>query len=207
MHHPLNARGPLSRDLYTSSSTIPTMNLTETTISSEPVYDGVLLHVRRDEVRLPDGETSGREWIEHPGASAVIPLYANGDTVLLRQFRYPPRREFLEAPAGKFDRPGEAPEALAARELEEEAGIRAETFTPLGVTYPCIGYSNEVIHLFLAEVLSDGVAGADDDEFVAPVRMPLAEAVGMARAGKILDSKTCVALLLAQAHLDARGGE
>ena len=180
------------------------MDLTETTLSSEAVYDGVLLHVRRDQVRLPDGGTSGREWIEHPGAAAVVPLYEDGTTVLLRQFRYPPRREFLEVPAGKFDREDEPAQDLAARELEEEAGIRAERWTHLGQTFPCIGYSNEVIQLFLAEGLSAGEVGADDDEFVVPIRLPLAEAVRMARAGEMLDAKTCVALLLAQAHLDAR---
>ncbi|MEM6326658.1 MAG: NUDIX hydrolase [Bacteroidota bacterium] len=180
------------------------MDLTETLITSEPVYDGVLLHVRRDEVRLPDGGTSHREWIDHPGAAAVVPLFEDGSTILIRQFRYPPRREFLEVPAGKFDRPDEPPADLAARELEEEAGIRAERFTPLGATYPGIGYSNEIIHLFLAEGLSEGTAGSDDDEFVVPVRMPLTEAVAMARRGEILDAKSCVALLLAQAHLDAR---
>ena len=182
------------------------MDLSETTLSSEAVYDGNLLHVRRDEVRLPDGGTSGREWIDHPGAAAVVPLFADGSTMLIRQFRYGPRREFLEVPAGKLDRPDEPPEALAARELEEEVGLLAETLTSLGTTYPCIGYSNEVIHLFLAEGLSEGEEGSDDDEFLEPVRMPLAEAVRMARAGEILDSKSCVALLLAQAHLDAREG-
>lgn len=181
------------------------MDLNETPITSEAVYDGVLLHVRRDEVRLPDGGESVREWIDHPGASAVVPLFDDGSTVLLRQFRYPPRREFLEVPAGKFDRPDEDPEALASRELEEEAGLRAERFTLLGKTYPGIGYSNEVIYLFLAEGLSEGEAGSDDDEFVEPVRLPLAEAVAMAKRGEILDAKSCVALLLAEAHLVARG--
>lgn len=181
------------------------MDLTETPLTSETVYDGKLLHVLRDEVRLPDGGTSHREWIAHPGAAAVVPLYEDGTTVLIRQFRYGPRREFLEVPAGKLDRPDEPPEALAARELEEEVGLIAETYTRLGETYPCIGYSDEVIHLFLAEGLSDGTAGADDDEFVEPVRMPLAEAVAMARRGEIHDAKSTVALLLAQAHLDTRG--
>lgn len=181
------------------------MDLTETPISSSTVYDGKLLHVLRDEVRLPDGGSSHREWIRHPGAAAVVPLYADGSTVLIRQFRYGPRREFLEVPAGKLDRPDEPPEQLAARELEEEVGLKAETFTRLGETYPCIGYSDEVIHLYLAEGLRDGTAGSDDDEFVEPVRMPLAEAVAMARRGEILDAKSTVALILAQAHLDARG--
>ncbi len=181
------------------------MNLIEETLSSEPVYDGVLLHVRRDTVRLPDGETSVREWIEHPGASAVVPVHEDGTVVLLRQFRYPPRREFLEVPAGKFDEEGEDPVDLARRELMEEAGLAAERWTRLGQTYPGIGYSDEVIHLFLAEGLTEGEVANEDDEFVEPVRMPLADAVAMARRGEILDAKSCVALLLAQAELDRRG--
>lgn len=183
------------------------MALTESTLSSEPVYDGVLLHVRRDVVRLPDGNDSVREWIEHPGASAVVPVDSEGFVTLVRQFRYPPRREFLEVPAGKFDEEGESPRALAERELAEEVGLKAERWTELGVTYPGIGYSNEVIHLFLAEDLTEVEAGSDDDEFVEPVRMPLAEAVRKAQAGEILDGKSCVALLLAQAALDRRRPE
>ena len=180
------------------------MDLTETRLDSVPVYDGALLHARRDTVRLPDGGTSVREWIAHPGASAVVPLFENGSTVLIRQFRYAPGREFLEVPAGKLDRPGEDPAEVARRELLEEVGLHAGALTPLGPTYPCIGYSDEVIHLFLGESLTEGTAHVEDDEFVVPVRLPLAEAVRMARAGEILDSKSCVALLLAQAHLDAR---
>jgi ADP-ribose pyrophosphatase len=183
------------------------LDLTETSIHSTSVYDGVLLHVRRDAERLPNGHESVREWIDHPGAAAVVPLFADGSTVLLRQFRFPPHREFLEVPAGKFDRPGEAPEALGRRELEEEAGLRAARWTRLGETYPGIGYSNEVIHLYLAEDLTEGRAHADDDEFVEPVRMPFAEAVRMARAGQILDAKSCVALLLADAVVSARDAD
>ena len=93
---------------------------------------------------------------------------------------------------------------LARRELKEEAGLEAARWTPLGKTYPGIGYSDEVIHLFLAEDLTEVEAGADDDEFVEPVRMPLAEAVALARRGEILDAKSCVALLLADAALARR---
>ena len=180
------------------------MDLTEKRLRSEPVYDGVLLHVRRDTVRLPDGETSVREWIDHPGAAAVVPVHADGTVVLLRQFRYPLRREYLEVPAGKFDRHGEEPLALARRELREETGLSAATWTPLGETHPGIGYSNEVIHLFLAEDLQEHPDDQDADEFVVPVRLPLAEAVEKARRGEILDGKSCVALVLAQAALDRR---
>lgn len=180
------------------------MDLSEQTLSSEPVYDGVLLHVRRDVVRLPDGEESVREWIEHPGASAVVPIGADGTVYLVRQFRYPPRREFLEVPAGKFDEDGESPLDVARRELREEAGLEAGRWTPLGVTFPGIGYSTEQIHLFLAEDLTEVEAGSDDDEFLEPVRLPFAEAVDRARRGDIADAKTCVALLLAAAEVERR---
>ncbi|HEX9952505.1 MAG TPA: NUDIX hydrolase [Rubricoccaceae bacterium] len=180
------------------------MDLTEHTLSTEPVFDGALLHVRRDRVRTPGGGESVREWIEHPGAAAVVPLYADGTTVLIRQYRYPPRREFLEVPAGKLD-PGETPETAAARELSEEVGLQATRWTPLGPTYPGIGYSDEVIHLFLAEGIEDASGTTDDDEHVVPVRMPITEAVAMARRGDIADGKTALALLLADAVLASRG--
>ncbi|MDT0630509.1 NUDIX hydrolase [Rubrivirga sp. S365] len=176
------------------------MSLTEETISSEPVYDGTLLHVRRDEVRLPDGATSVREWIKHPGASAVVAIDGEGRVVLVRQFRYPPRREFLEVPAGKFDRDGESPLDVAQRELEEETGLTAAAWTALGRTFPGIGYSSETIHLFLAESLSEGERGGDDDEFLEVVRLPFDEAVRRAESGEILDAKTSLALLLAAAR-------
>ncbi|HEX8299136.1 MAG TPA: NUDIX hydrolase [Rubricoccaceae bacterium] len=178
------------------------MDLTEQSLSTEPVFDGALLHVRRDRVRTPSGE-SVREWITHPGAAAVVPLYADGTTVLIRQYRFPPRREFLEVPAGKLD-PGETPEVAAARELAEEVGLQASDWTPLGPTYPAIGYSDEVIHLFLAEGLDDAPGTADDDEHVVPVRMPLAEAAAQARRGEIADGKTALALLLAEAVVAGR---
>ena len=180
------------------------MDLREESLSSETVYEGVLLQVQRDEVRLPNGDTSGREWIAHPGASAVVPVDENGRVVLVRQFRFPTGREFWEVPAGKFDEPGEEPLAVARRELAEEVGLAADDWTELGATYPAIGYSNELIHLFLAEGLSDDAQTADDDEFVEPFRIPLAEAVAMAQKGQIEDAKTCVALLLADAALAER---
>ncbi len=180
------------------------MDLKEESLSTETVFDGVLLQVQRDEVRLPNGKTSGREWIAHPGASAVVPVDAEGRVVLVRQFRFPTGREFWEVPAGKFDEPGEEPLAVAQRELAEEVGLAASEWTELGATYPAIGYSNEIIHLFLAEGLSEDDQTADDDEFVEPFRVPMADAVAMARRGEIEDAKTCVALLLADAALADR---
>lgn len=180
------------------------MDLTETMKDRELLVDGVLLKAYRDTVTLPDGEESVREWVQHPGASAVVPLFADGTTILLRQFRYAPGREFVEVPAGKIDKPGEDPAEVAVRELAEEAGYTAATLTPLGKTYPCIGYSDEVIYLFLAEDLSEADAETEHDEFVEPFRLPLAEAVAMARRGEILDAKSAVALLRAGAVVEDR---
>jgi ADP-ribose pyrophosphatase len=171
--------------------------LEETCLDRESLFDGVLLKVFRDRVELPDGEESVREWIDHPGAAAVVPLFEDRSTVLLRQFRYPAGEVFVEVPAGKFDEVGEDPEGLARRELEEETGWRANRFTHLGGFYPCIGYSNEIIHFFLARDLSRGRATLEEEEFVEPFRVPFDEALAMVRRGEIRDMKTMVALLLA----------
>ncbi|RMH53244.1 MAG: NUDIX hydrolase [Bacteroidetes bacterium] len=178
--------------------------LTETPLTSTRLLDGKLLQVYRDEVQVPDGSTSIREWIDHPGASAVVPLFDDGTTLLVRQFRYPARREFLEVPAGKLDAPGEDPVTVAMRELEEETGWKAQHLTSLASLYPCIGYSNEVIHFFLAEAMDRGRQDLGDGEFLEPVRMPFRDAVARARRGELADMKTVTALLLAEAHLEAR---
>ena len=182
-------------------------DLTETSISSETVFDGVLLHAHRDEVRLPDGRTATREWLDHPGAVAVVPLFANGDTMLIRQFRFPPRRTFLEVPAGKFDHDDEPPEAVGTRELKEETGLSTEMMTAVGTFFPCIGYSNEVIHVYVAEELTEGAQELTKDEFVEPVRMPFEEAVTKAMDGTLADMKTITALTRAHHVLQQRGAK
>jgi ADP-ribose pyrophosphatase len=181
-----------------SDSTAP--DLTETPLSSEHLVDGHLLSAYRDEVRLPDGGTSVREWIDHPGASAVVPIFDDGRTVLVRQFRYPPRRTFLEVPAGKIDHPDEDPADVALRELEEETGWRADRVEHVSSMYPCIGYSNEVIHIYAAYGLARGTQDLADGEFVDVVEMPLDEAVRNARTGVFQDMKTATALLHVAAH-------
>ena len=182
-------------------------NLKEKKVRSEQVLDGILLKVYRDDVELPDGGTSQREWIDHPGAAAVVPLFEDGSTVLLRQFRYAAGEEFLEAPAGKLDHDGETPEAVGRRELEEEAGIRAETLTPIGTTYPAIGYSDEVIHLFVGEDLERTEPSREAGEFMEVVPMGFEEAVQKARDGEIRDAKSVAALTLAEAFVRRRGEE
>ncbi|MEM6645585.1 MAG: NUDIX hydrolase [Bacteroidota bacterium] len=176
-------------------------DLTETRIDRKELVDGYLLHAYRDRVQLPDGGTSVREWIDHPGASAVIPLLPDGDTLLVRQFRYPPQRTFLELPAGKLDFPEEDPADVARRELKEETGWTAETVIPLGPLYPCIGYSNEVIHYFIAEGLTAGEQELSEAEFIEVVRMPLRDAVAMVYQGDMLDMKTAIGLLWAARYV------
>jgi ADP-ribose pyrophosphatase len=169
-------------------------SLVETPLSSEEVFNGRLLHVFRDEARLPDGTTSTREWIKHPGASAVIPVFENGDILLIRQFRYPLQQIFWEVPAGKIDK-GETPDTTAAREIEEEAGVRFGNSHYLGLFHPSIGYTDEVIHLYIAWNLTPVPQNVDDDEFLVRERMPFEEAVEMVYRGDISDGKTAVTLL------------
>ena len=155
-------------------------NLTETPLRSEQLVDGKLLKVYRDEVRLPDGTASVREWIDHPGAAAVVPLFEDGTTLLVRQYRYAPRHLTLEVPAGKIDHDDEDPEAVAARELEEETAWRAGRLVSLGAFYPCIGYSNEIIHFYLAEDLSKVEQVEVEGEFLEVVSLDFKAALAMA---------------------------
>lgn len=177
--------------------------LEEASLSSEQLIDGRLLKVYRDDVRLPDGATAQREWIDHPGASAVVPILPDGRTLLVRQFRYAPRRTFLEVPAGKLDHPDEDPVDVAARELKEETGWQAARFTHVSSMHPCIGYSSEVIHTFLAFDLVEGEQQLADGEFVEVVTLPFDDVVERAQRGTFKDMKTVTAVLQAAAALPA----
>jgi len=170
--------------------------LVESKIESKEVFKGELLHVFADKARLPNGSASTREWIKHPGASAVLPVYENGDVMLVRQFRYPLKQIFYEVPAGKLD-PGETPIGTANRELEEEAGISCKQLHYLGRFHPSIGYTDEVIHLYVAWDLKSFEQNVDEDEFLLKARMPFSKAVEMVHKGEISDGKTMVTLLRA----------
>jgi ADP-ribose pyrophosphatase len=177
-------------------------DFTETTLGSRTVYRGRLLHVLEDEVRLPDGSRSRREYIRHPGAAAVLPWLDSATIVLVRQFRYPARRHFLELPAGKLDE-GEAPLASAQRELREECGYAAAQWDPLGEVHPCIGYSDERIVLYAARGLTEVGRAPAHGEFVEPVPTPFERALAWVRDGTITDAKTVIGLLRA-AELERR---
>ena len=171
-------------------------NLVEKKISSEPVFDGVLLHVRKDAVELPNGHKAVREWIEHPGASAIIPLLPDNQIILVRQFRYPVGQVTLEVPAGKLDKIGEDPVECAKRELSEETGYPAEKIWKLTTIATTVGFTNEYIHLYAASDLKAGKIHPDSDEFINVVKIPLTAALQMVETGKIFDAKSAVSILL-----------
>ena len=170
-------------------------HLIETMVSSEPVFDGKLLHVRRDTVRLPDGKLATREHIVHPGAVLIVPVLPDGRFVVERQYRYPLDRVIIEFPAGKLD-PGEAELDTARRELREEAGYDATTWTFLGTIHTIVSYTNEKVDFFVAEGLSHVGAKLDDGEFLEVAVMGVAEMLAAVDRGAITDAKTVTALLL-----------
>jgi ADP-ribose pyrophosphatase len=168
-------------------------NLTEHTISSEQVFDGALLQVYVDHVELPDGSTSTRDWIKHPGASAIVPVFEDGTIMLVKQFRYPPRKTFIEVPAGKID-PGETPLSAARRELVEESGLVCDHLKPAGSFFPAIGYADEEIFVYVGWGISRESKKCEDDEFLVNYRVSFSKALSMIDKGEITDGKTICAL-------------
>ena len=170
------------------------IHLVEEKLASELVFKGILLEVHKDEVRLPNGVSSIREYIAHPGAVVILAFLDNGNLLFERQFRYPLRRVFLELPAGKID-PGEEIQITAQRELLEETGYSAREWSHLGVMYPCIGYSDERIEIFLARGLSHtGSNNLDHNEFLDVLEISPADAKKAVWDGEITDAKTITAL-------------
>lgn len=176
------------------------IELEEHCISSEIIASGGMLTVKRDQVRLPNGKQSQREYVMHPGAVVIIPLLPNGNLVFERQFRYPLHQTFIELPAGKID-PQEEVLVTGQRELLEETGYTAHEWVKLGIQHPCIGYSNEVIHMYLAHGLTAGAHQRDEDETLDVFELSLADALAMVKAGEITDNKTVVALFFAEHYL------
>ena len=178
------------------------MEIKETTVSSETIYDGKIIKVIKDTVTLPDGNTALREVVEHPGGVGVLPIDKNGDILLVEQFRYPYKEATLEIPAGKRNSRSEDPLECGKRELSEETGAEADKFTFLGELYPTPGYCGEIIYIFAATGLTFGEMHTDEDEFLNVKRIPFSKALEDIMNGEIKDSKTQVAILKAKILLE-----
>lgn len=180
--------------------------LSETILSSTPVYEGRIFTVDDVQVRLPDGRQAQRDIIRHRGSVGIIALTDDDQMVLVHQYRTAIEQVTLEIPAGKLER-GEDPAACAARELEEETGYTADHLGYLCPFVPAIGYSDEVLHLFLATGLRFVGASPDDDEFINVDVVPVQELVDRVLDGQVSDSKTMAAILLCDAirHRMSRG--
>ena len=173
------------------------MELTEKTVSSQSIYDGKILRLRRDEVLLPNGHRSLREVVDHPGGVCVLAIDSQGRALLVRQFRYPYGQVLTELPAGKLEY-GEDPDAAARRELREETGAAAGDFRSLGELYPSPGYCGEIIRMYLAQDQSFADARPDEDEFLDVERVPFSQLVEQVLSGEIRDAKTIAAVLKAR---------
>ena len=171
--------------------------LREVRTGSEEIFNGVILHVQRDTVRLPNGSETIREVIRHIGAVCVIPVLENGDVVMERQYRYPLDRVILEIPAGKLDATDEDRFSAIQRELREETGYTADEWTVLGDFHPAPAYSDEFITMYMARGLRKGDRHLDEDEFLDVYTVPLKDLVEDVMAGRISDAKTQVCILKA----------
>lgn len=180
-------------------------DLIEEKVSSEDVFEGNLLHVKKDTVRLPNGNIAYREWIKHPGASAVVPVTPEGRLIFVRQYRYPIQQVTLEIPAGKLDAEGEDPLDCARRELSEETGYQAEKYTFLTKLATTVGFSNEFIYIYAAEGLTAGRQHPDEDEFINVCTLTMDEAMAKIRSGEICDAKSVTAVLLLRDLQDSQG--
>jgi ADP-ribose pyrophosphatase len=165
-------------------------------LASEELFNGRVVKLSIDEVRLPDGRTARWERVSHPGAVGIVPLLEDGRVVMVRQYRHAVGGVLLEIPAGKLDT-GESPEDTARRELAEEVGLKAGEMLKLAEFYNSPGYSDEYFHLFLARELSPEPGEPEADEFLEVEKIPLEEAARMISNGEIRDAKSIIGISLA----------
>lgn len=179
------------------------MDLTEKTVEKKYIYKGRIINLRSDTAELPNGKQALREVVEHPGGVTVAALTEEDELMFVRQFRYPYSEIILEIPAGKLEK-GEDPFEAGKRELREETGAVAENYRDIGKFYPTPGYCGEIIHMYAATGLTFTSLDLDEDEFLAPERIPLEKAVQMVLDNEIRDGKTQAAVLKV-AELRRRG--
>lgn len=180
-----------------SATGSPDAHLEERELSSQEVYHGGFLSMRRDRVQLPDGREATREYVVHPGAVMIVPILPDGRLVIERQYRYPVRRTMIEFPAGKLDA-GEGGLACAQRELLEETGYRATQWARAGEMHPVIGYATEFIEIWFAQGLSAGERHLDDGEFLDVMAASQEELEDWMRTGALTDAKTIVGMMWLQ---------
>ena len=178
------------------SANVPSQDFTETTVESRVEFQGRILSVRVDKVRLPDGRITTREIAEHGASVCVVPVDPQGNVLLVRQYRKPVEDQLLEVPAGGME-PGESPMQAAVRELQEEVGFNAREIQTLSSFWISPGWCTEFMHAFLATQLEPASLPADYDENIAVVRIPWGEVDGLLQSGEIKDAKSIASLLLA----------
>lgn len=169
--------------------------LEEKTLSSEKIFSGKIISLQVDEVELPNGRTSKREIVKHPGAVAILPITDENKIVMVEQFRKPLERVIVEIPAGKLEK-GEEPIHTAMRELEEETGYVSESLEWLISFYTSPGFADEIVHVYVAKGLSkkENAASLDEDEFVNILEVTLEDALEMVKEQRIYDAKTVYAI-------------
>ena len=172
------------------------MHLFEKTVSSELIFDGKIITVKKYSAELENGEVVNRELVVHPGGVCVVPVTDEGEILMVQQFRYPFQEVLTELPAGKLEF-GEDHREAGLRELREETGMVCEKFEYLGVCYPSVAYLTEKIHMYLATGLSYTSQSLDEDEFLDVIKVKLEDAVQMVMDGKLPDAKTQCAVLKA----------
>ena len=175
----------------------PLGSLTEPTIETKRIYEGRIINLRVDTVRMPSGNTATREIVEHSHAVCIVPVDEDGNVVLVRQYRKPAEEALLEVPAGGVEE-GEVSEEAVLRELQEEIGYTAGSLQHLSSFWVAPGWATEFMHAYLATDLTPSRLEADEDENIEVVRMPFDDALAMPRTGEIQDGKTIAAMLLAQ---------
>ncbi|ABR30422.1 ADP-ribose pyrophosphatase [Thermosipho melanesiensis] len=173
----------------------------EKLLESKEIFKGILLHVKKDEVLLENGKKSTREYVLHPGAVAVVPILDDNKIVMVKQYRYPVKKYLLEIPAGKFDFKGENPLECAKRELKEETGYEAKKFKYLGMIHTTPGFSDEVIHIYLAKNLVKGKSNPDEDEIIEVEIKDIDDVLEKCINGEITDAKTIVGIFKTYFHL------